>query len=87
MALGIREGEGLGCFGNQADQTFTREHCGQMHSFAIETFGSKKFEPTIRAQHIERAHFSHHIGGDRDHDFIETSLSVDGLGHDLAQPA
>ena len=78
---------GSAVVGDEADQTFAGAHRGQVNRFAVQTFGGKKFEPAVGAQHIDRADFGDHVGRDMDDDLVEACLRADRLRHDLAQAA
>ena len=58
-----------------------------MDGFAVETFGGEEFEPAVGAQHIDRADFRDHVGGDMDDDLVEAFLRADRLRHDFAKAA
>ena len=87
MTLSIRQRERLGGRGDEAHESFAGPHGGQVDGFAVEAFGGKKLEHAVAAHHIERAHLRHHVGGDENHDLVETILRSDRLRHNLAEAA
>ena len=87
MALGVRESQGLGRRGDQADEALAGAHGGEVDGFAVEALGGKKLEHAVAAHHIDGADLRHHVGGDENHDLVETILRSDRLRHDLAEAA
>ena len=60
---------------------------GVVHRLAVEAFSGEQLERGIAAAQVERAHLRNHVGGDQDHDLVETCLCALALGHHLAQAA
>ena len=87
MGLGVGERQRLGALGDEAHKALARAHGRQMHRLAVEALGGEEFEPTVRAQHIDRADLGHHVGGDVHDDLVQTRLWADRLRHDFAEPA
>ena len=87
MRLRIRQSERLRALCNQTDKAFARAHGRQMDRFAIETLCREEFEPTVCAQHVNRANLRHHIGGDMHDDLIKARLWADRLRHGFAETA
>jgi hypothetical protein len=70
----------------RADETFVRAQDGLMR-LAVEALGGVEFERPVDAQHVARADFRHHVGGDQHHDLVEALLRADLFRHHLAEPA
>ena len=47
---------------------------GAVDGVAIKAFGGVEFERVVDAQHVGRADFRHHIGGDQHHDLVQALL-------------
>ena len=87
MLLRLGQGERLGALRDQADEALAGLHGGQMDGLAVQALGGVKFKPLVGAQHIDRTHLRHHIGGDLHDDLVEPRLRVHRLRADFAQPA
>ena len=61
-------------------------NCARWTEPGFEAFGGVEFEHAIGAQHVERAHFGHHVLGDLAHDAVEPLLRLERLRHQFAQP-
>ena len=69
-----------------ADETLAKTQLYEVHGAGVEAFGSVEFKNRIGAQHIERADFRHHVGGNVAHNPVEPILRLQRLLHELAQP-
>ena len=87
MVLRVRQVERLRLARDQADQAFVLAQHGDVHRLGVEALGGVKFERAVDPQHVQRADFRHHVGGDQHHDPVEAILRADRLRHDLAKPA
>ncbi len=87
MRLRVGQRQRLGLLGDQADEAFARAHGGEVDRLAVQTFGGVELELAVGAQHVDRADFGDHVGGDVDDDAVEARLRAHRLRHDLAKPA
>lgn len=86
MFLGVGQVERAGAGSNRADQTLAETQLRQVDGVGIETDGRIELEHRVGAEHIERADFGHHVGGDIAHDPVEPFLWLEGLRHQFAEP-
>ena len=84
LRIGERECARLGS--DMADQALTHPQPGLVDGFGIEAFGREEFEHVAGAADVDRAHLGDHVGGNDQHDLVETGLRGPGRGHDVAQP-
>ena len=87
MRLRVGQVDGVRLAGDQADEAFVGAQHGLVDGFALEAFGGVEFERAVDAQHVARADFRHHVGGDQHHNLVEAFLRADRFRHDLAEPA
>ena len=87
MALCVAQIEWRRLAGDQADQALMGAEHGVVHGLAIETFGGVELQRVVDAQHVDRAHLGHHVGGDQHHDLVQPLLGRDLLRHGLAEPS
>ncbi len=74
MGLGVGERERLGGRGDQADEALPGAHRREVDGLAVEALGGKQLERAVAAHDIDGADLRHHVGGDQDHDLVETLL-------------
>jgi hypothetical protein len=86
MVARVRQVERTRARRDRADKALAKAQLRQMHRAGIEAFRGVEFQHRVGAQHIKRAHFGDHVGGDFAHDPVEPLLRLQGFGHDLAQP-
>ena len=58
-----------------------------MDGVAVEALGGVEFKRGVDAQHVDRAHLRHHVGGNQHHDLVKAFLRADRLRHHLAKSA
>ena len=87
MMLRVGQVERLRVAGDQADEALVLAQHGDVHRLGVEALGGVQLERAVDPQHVERADFRHHVGGDQHHDLVEAILRADRLRHDLAKPA
>ncbi|MGY4354280.1 hypothetical protein ACVW0J_000773 [Bradyrhizobium sp. i1.7.7] len=87
VALRVAEIERGRLAGDEADQALMGAQHGVVHRLAVEAFGGVELERVVNAQHIDRAHLGHHIGGDQHHDLVQPLLGRDLLRHGFAEPS
>jgi len=87
VLLRVRQGQGLGRRGDQADEALVGAQPGEMHRLAVQALGGEEFEDVVVAQHIDRADLRHDVGGDQDDDPVETRLRTHRLRHGFAEAA
>jgi hypothetical protein len=87
VLLRIRQVQRL-CFRcDEADKALAGAEHRFVNRLAAQAFGRIEFEAAVDAQHVDRADFRHHVGGDHHHDLVEPFLRADPLRHDLAEPS
>ncbi len=72
--------------GNRANEALAETQLRQVHGVLVETFGGVELKHGIGAQHVKRADFRHHVGGDVAHDTVKSILRFQRLLHELAEP-
>ncbi|MGX0998611.1 hypothetical protein AB7M38_005903 [Bradyrhizobium diazoefficiens] len=87
MALRVVQIERRRLAGDEADQALMGAEHGMVHRLAVQTFGGVELERVVDAQHIDRAHLGHHVGGDQHHDLVQPLLGRDLLRHGFAEPS
>ncbi len=87
VALRVAQIERCRLAGDEADQALMGAEHGVVHRLAVEAFGGVELERVVDAQHIDRAHLGHHVGGDQHHDLVQPLLGRDLLRHGFAEPS
>ena len=73
--------------GDEADEAFMRVQHGLVDGLAVEALGGVEFERAVVAQHVHRADFRHHVGGDDHDDLVEFDLRCLRLRHHFPEPS
>ena len=87
MRLRVGQVDRVRLAGDEADQALVRAHHGLVDGLPVQTLGGVELERAVDAQHVDRAHLRHHVGGDQHHDLVEAFLRADRLRHDFAEPS
>jgi hypothetical protein len=61
-----------------ADEALAQPQLREVDRAGVEALGGVEFEHAVGAQHVERAHLGHHVGGDLAHDAVEPLLRLSG---------
>ena len=72
--------------GDGADQALSESQLREVDGVRVQTFGGIELQHRVGAQHVERANFGDHVGGDVAHDPVEPLLRLQRLLHEFAEP-
>ena len=87
VRLGVAEVQRPRLLGDRADEALADVQRRLVDGFAFQAFRGVQLQDAVGAQHVDRAHLGHHVGGDLGDGLVEPGLRADRLRHDLAQAA